>query len=265
MASAGSRVFIHGDGGNGKSVFLNTITGIMGDYAITAPMDAFTISTGDRHPADLAMLRGARLVAASETEQGRSWAESRIKQLTGGDPISARFMRENWFTFRPDFKLTIVGNHAPTLSSVDEAMTRRINIVPFIRKPEVPDHTLETQLRKEWPGILRWGIDGAVNWLQNGLSRPECVTATTSAYFEDQDLIGQWLAQCCKVEIGNERLWTCSSDLYRSWSGFAKAAGVKVESQKAFEAALQKRRLTPHRNKHGRGFVGIELGDTGDG
>jgi putative DNA primase/helicase len=254
-------MFIHGDGGNGKSVFLNTITGIMGDYAVTAPMDSFTLSNGDRHPADLAMLRGARLVAASETEQGRSWAESRIKQLTGGDPISARFMRQDWFTFTPTFKMTIVGNHAPMLTSVDDAMRRRINIVPFMHKPEVPDHTLETRLRKEWPGILRWAIDGCLDWLQNGLVRPACVTASTAAYFEDQDIMGQWLAQCCKVEIGNERIWTSSSDLYRSWTAFAKTAGIKVESQKAFVAALQKRRITPHRTMHGRGFYGIELHD----
>jgi putative DNA primase/helicase len=151
-------MFIHGDGGNGKSVFLNTVAGIMGDYAVTAPMDAFTISTGDRHPADLAMLRGARLVAASETEQGRSWAESRIKQLTGGDPISARFMCRDWFTFKPSFKLTIVGNHAPMLTSVDDAMRRRINIVPFTHKPAHPDPTLESKLRKERPSILRWAM-----------------------------------------------------------------------------------------------------------
>ena len=254
-------MFIHGDGGNGKSVFVNTITGIMGAYAVTAPMDAFTLSTGDRHPAELAMLRGARLVAASETEQGRSWAESRIKQLTGGDRISARFMRQDWFTFTPTSKMTIVGNHAPTLSSVDEAMRRRINIVSFMHKPEQPDHTLESRLQKERPGILRWMIEGCIDWLQSGLIRPACVVDSTAAYFEDQDLIGQWLAQCCDVEIGNERIWTSSSNLYRSWTAFAKTAGIKVESQKAFVAALQKRRLSPHRNMHSRGFFGIELHD----
>jgi putative DNA primase/helicase len=251
--------FVHGDGGNGKSVFLNTVTGIMGDYAVTAAMDSLTASIGDRHSADLAMLRGARLVAASETEQGRNWAENRIKALTGGDPITARFMRGNFFTYKPAFKLTIVGNHAPALSTVDAAMRRRINIVPFVHQPEKPDHTLERRLRKEWPGILRWAILGCLDWRQNGLIRPACVTSATESYFEDQDLMGQWLTQCCEVEVGNARLWANTTDLYLSWSKFITAAGKKAETQPAFVAALKRRRLTQHRTNHGRGFIGICL------
>jgi putative DNA primase/helicase len=251
--------FVHGDGGNGKTVFLNTVTGIMGDYAVTSAMDSFTASIGDRHPADLAMLRGARLVAASETEQGRTWAENRIKQLTGGDPITARFMRGNFFTYKPAFKLTIVGNHQPMLANVDGAMRRRINIIPFSHRPDVPDHTLERRLRKEWPGILRWAILGCLDWGQNSLIRPACVTSATESYFDDQDLMGQWLAQACEVEIGNARLWANTTDLYQSWSKFITAAGKKAETQPAFVAALKRRRLTPHRTKHGRGFIGISL------
>lgn len=128
-------VFVYGPGGNGKSVFLNIVTAILGDYATTAAMDTFTASHGDKHPTDLAMLRGARLVTASETEEGRPWAESRIKQLTGGDKIAARFMRQDFFEFVPQFKLTIVGNHKPVLHNVDEAARRRFNIVPFMLKP----------------------------------------------------------------------------------------------------------------------------------
>ena len=131
--------FVYGTGGNGKGVFLNTVAGILGDYAATAAMDTFTASQGDRHPTDLAMLRGARLVTAAETEEGRAWAESRIKQLTGGDPITARFMRQDFFTFQPAFKLVIVGNHKPVLRNVDEAARRRFNIIPFTRKPPKPD------------------------------------------------------------------------------------------------------------------------------
>src|SRR4029453_4215088 len=102
-------IFVFGSGGNGKSVFLNTVSGILGDYAVTAAMDTFTASKSDKHPTDLAMLRGARLVTASETEEGKPWAEARIKQMPGGDPISARFMRQDFFTFRPQFKLTKIG------------------------------------------------------------------------------------------------------------------------------------------------------------
>lgn len=115
------------------------------------------------------MLRGARFVTASETEEGRAWAESRIKSLTGGDKISARFMRQDFFTYQPAFKLTIVGNHAPVLRNVDEAARRRFNIVPFTRKPAVPDRQLEDKLRSEWPEILRWAIDGCLEWQRNGL------------------------------------------------------------------------------------------------
>ena len=114
-------VFAHGPGGNGKSVFINVVRSIMGDYAQTAAMDTFTATQSDKHPTDLAMLRGARMVTASETEEGRAWAEARIKALTGGDPITARFMRQDFFTFQPQFKLTIIGNHQPALHNVDEA------------------------------------------------------------------------------------------------------------------------------------------------
>jgi putative DNA primase/helicase len=128
-------VFVYGAGGNGKSVFLNVVQTIMKDYAITAAMDTFTASKFDKHSTDLAMLQGARLVTASETEEGRAWAEARIKQMTGGDAITARFMRQDNFTFTPQFKLTIIGNHQPVLHNVDDAAKRRFNIVPFLLKP----------------------------------------------------------------------------------------------------------------------------------
>ena len=157
-------VFVFGPGGNGKSVFLNVMTGILGDYAATATMDAFIASHGDRHSTDVAMLRGSRLVTCSETEEGRQWAEARIKQLTGGDPITARFMRQDNFTYVPQFKLTIVGNHRPLLRTVDDAQRRRFNLVPFTHKPASPDRELERKLRADWPAILRWAIDGCADW-----------------------------------------------------------------------------------------------------
>ena len=144
-------VFVYGGGGNGKSVFLNTVSGILSEYAVTAAMDTFTASRDSKHPTDLAMLRGARMVTASETEEGKPFAEARIKQMTGGDPISARFMRQDFFTFLPQFKITIVGNYRPTLQNVDEAFRRRFNIIPFTRKPDKPDKALESKLHAEAP------------------------------------------------------------------------------------------------------------------
>jgi putative DNA primase/helicase len=107
--------FLHGSGANGKSVFVNTFAGLLGDYSTTAPMEAFLASTFERHPTDLAGLQGARLVTAIEIEQGRRWAENKIKSLTGGDPISARFMRQDFFQYVPQFKLVIAGNNKPGL------------------------------------------------------------------------------------------------------------------------------------------------------
>jgi putative DNA primase/helicase len=125
--SAHALFFGYGTGANGKSVAVNTASGILGDYAGAAPMETFTASHTDRHPTELAGLRGKRLVTASETEEGRRWAESKIKTLTGGDKVSARFMRQDFFEFLPQFKLFIVGNHKPGLRGVDEAMRRRMS------------------------------------------------------------------------------------------------------------------------------------------
>ena len=142
--------FIYGPGGNGKSVFLNTLTSLLGDYATTAAMSTFTATTYDQHPTELAMLQGARLVSASETEEGKGWAENRIKLITGGDMITARYMRQDFFEYLPQFKLLIVGNHEPVLKNVDDAIRRRLNIIPFLHKPGNPDVKLEKNLNKSF-------------------------------------------------------------------------------------------------------------------
>jgi len=259
-------VFGYGPGGNGKSVFLSTVMGIMGAYAVMAPAETFATSFGDRHPTELAMLRGARFVGASETEQGRTWAESRIKQLTGGDKIAARLMRQDFFEFLPEFKLTIIGNYQPQLHNVDDALRRRFNIVPFTHRPAKPDHGLETALRDEWPEILRWMIEGCLDWQQNGLMRSDRVMEATETYFSDQDLLGQWLTALCNCEPGDNKLKEPSTALYASWAQYAKTAGTKPESQKAFAGNLQKRGFVPIRTKAFRGYAGIALKlMTGDG
>jgi putative DNA primase/helicase len=252
-------VFIYGPGGNGKSVFLNVLTGILNTYGATAAMDTFTASKSDKHPTDLAMLRGARLVTASETEEGRAWAEARIKQMTGGDPITARFMRQDFFTFTPQFKLTIVGNHKPVLQNVDDAAKRRFNIVPFTRKPVRPDRELEKKLVAEYPAILRWMIEGCLDWQRNGLTRPASVVAATDDYFGEQDLFGQWLNDECDVEIGNTYKMEGSATLFQSWRTYAERAGEAAGSQKAFSENLKRRGFEQYRSYAGRGFKGIRL------
>jgi putative DNA primase/helicase len=252
-------VFIHGPGGNGKSVFLNVLMGILNTYAATAAMDTFTASKSDKHPTDLAMLRGARLVTASETEEGRAWAESRIKQMTGGDRITARFMRQDFFTFTPQFKLTIVGNHKPVLQNVDDAAKRRFNIIPFTRKPARPDRQLEEKLKAEWPAILRWMIQGCLDWQKHGLTRPASVVAATNDYFGEQDLFGQWLQDECDVEPGNHYKSESNAALFQSWRAYAEKAGEAAGTQKAFAENMQRRGMERYRNYSGRGFSGIRL------
>jgi putative DNA primase/helicase len=252
-------LFVYGPGGNGKSVFMNVLTSILNDYATTASMETFTASKHERHPTDLAMLRGARLVTASETEEGRAWAETRIKTLTGGDPITARFMRQDFFTFRPQFKLTLIGNHKPVLHNVDPAARRRFSIVPFMQRPAHPDPELEAKLRQESSGILRWMIDGALDWQANGLTRPQTVADATEEYFTSQDVFGEWLEECCDVELGNHYKKATNAELFGSWRAFAERAGELPGTQKSFAENMQQRGLARYRNAAGRGFEGVRL------
>ncbi|MCU0907170.1 MAG: phage/plasmid primase, P4 family [Rhodobacteraceae bacterium] len=234
-------VFIYGPGGNGKSVFANTFARIMGDYAVASSMDTFTESRGERHPTDLAMLRGARLVTAAETEAGRSWAEARIKAMTGGDPITARFMRGDFFTYQPAFKLQIVGNHQPVLRNVDAAIRRRLLVLPFTWTPERPDPELEARLWEEAPAILGWAIRGAQEWLSEGLPRPSALTAATAEYFAEQDTFGAWFAQsCAPAEFGDVEP---AADLFASWRSFAEAAGERPGTAKGLGARMRREGL----------------------
>jgi putative DNA primase/helicase len=248
-------LFMYGPGGNGKGKFLSAMQGILGDYCCTAAMETFTASGGDKHPTDLAMLRGARMVCASETDEGRAWAEVRIKQMTGNDVISARFMRQDFFQYRPQFKLTIIGNHKPVLRNVDDAARRRFNIVPFNFKPPRPDLELEAKLKAERPGILRWMIEGCLDWQANGLIRPQVVVDATAEYFEAQDLLAHWLTERCQEQATAE---AASSALYRDWSGWARDRGEEPGTNKAFSAAME-RRHPKRRTKTGAVFLGLRL------
>jgi putative DNA primase/helicase len=249
-------VFLHGGGGEGKSTFLNTISTIMGDYAVTAAMETFVASGFDRHPTELAMLRGARLVTASETEENRQFAEGRIKNMTGGDPITAHFMRKDDFTFIPQFKLTIVGQHRPTLQNVDDAMRRRLKIVPFIRKPAQPDRELPQKLLKEAAGILRWAIDGCLDWQTNGLVTPSIVGQETEDYLAEQDIFAQWLAEECDCEPGNGWKIAKVGDLWTAWSAYAKAANEPAGTAKGLSTRLKQRGFQSDKGGKGFGFIG---------
>ena len=252
--------FQYGTGANGKSVFINTLSGVLGTYHRTAPIETFTASKGERHPTDLAGLRGARLVTAVETEEGRRWAESKIKALTGGDKIAARLMRQDFFEFTPQFKLLIAGNHKPGLRSVDEAIRRRFHLIPFtVTIPhDKRDETLTQQLQAEWPGILAWIVEGCAEWLELGLRPPEIVAAATGAYLESQDAFAAWIEEACDRDAN---AWESKTALFESWSKWGTAAGEYVGTRPRFLDALETRGFQQHR-KAGtgdRGFLGLKI------
>jgi putative DNA primase/helicase len=253
-------VFAYGTGANGKGTFINTVAGVFGDYATVADMNTFLVTRNERHPTDLAKLGGARLVVAQETQKGRIWDETKIKVLTGGDKITARFMRGDFFDFTPSFKLFIVGNHKPRLSTVDEAIRRRMLIVPFTVeiRPEERDPNLPEKLKPEWPAILRWCIDGCLEWQKLGLAPPPIVRHVTNEYFEDQDIIGEWIEDCVNLKAGPQA-FTPSSMLFTSWKVWCEGLNLKPGSEKAFTEALKDRGFKKERKAYGRGFAGIAL------
>lgn len=250
--------FGYGTGANGKSVLLSTIAGILGSYHRTAPIETFTASAGDRHPTDLAGLRGARLVTAVETEEGRRWAESRIKTLTGGDPIAARFMRQDFFEFTPQFKLVIAGNHKPGLRSVDEAIRRRLHMIPFaVTIPAAErDQNLAERLKREWPGILEWMLQGCADWQERGLDPPETVRDATEAYLAAEDATAAWLDEACERLPSGE---TSSTALFASWKVWAERAGEFVGSQKKLSQTLESRGFALKRKRNGSVFIGLHI------
>ena len=252
--------FLYGTGANGKSVFVNTLATILGDYATNAPMDTFMETRTDRHPTDMAGLRGARFVAAIETEQGKRWAESKLKNLTGGDKISARFMRQDFFEFFPQFKLFVAGNHKPAIRNIDEAMKRRLHLIPFTITvpPERRDKNLQQKLLAERDGILAWAVQGCLDWQRHGrLSPPQRVVDATEEYFEAEDALGRWLDERCVRETCAKSL---TAELFNDWKQWAEAAGEFVGAQRRFSDQLITRGLEKWRNGMGvRGFQGIGL------
>ncbi len=261
--------FAYGSGANGKSTTIETIGKILGSYARTAPMRTFTAQKSEEHPTDLAMLRGARMVIASETEEGRGWDESKIKTLTGGERITARFMRQDFFEYEPQFKLWLSGNHKPGLRSVDEAIRRRFHLLPFtVTIPEKQrDKRLIAKLKKEWAGILAWMIEGCLMWQKEGLNPPTSVREATREYLSAEDTLTQWFNECCVVDPKAKGLLT--SELYASWKEWSEAAGEYAISQKKFSQKLEARsaelgiekveNLHLDAVRHGRGFMRVTL------
>lgn len=233
--------FFYGTGANGKSVFINTISTILSDYASNSPMETFSEQRNDRHSTELARLDGARLVTSQETEVGRRWAESRIKSLTGGDRITARFMHQDDFEFAPKFKLLFAGNSKPGLKSTDEAIRRRIHIVPFsVTIPQGErDTLLQEKLHAEAAGILQWMIDGCLLWQKHGLNPPSEVIDATNDYVESEDDILAWINSSCDI---GPNLVSPIKDLYANYRTYCDDAN---------ERPIKRRRLMQYLTGHG--------------
>ncbi|MCJ7871454.1 phage/plasmid primase, P4 family [Phaeobacter sp. J2-8] len=253
-------LFVHGPGGSGKSTAIVTLGDVLGDYAISMDTETITAQKHARHSTEVARLHGARMVFASETEAGRAWAENRIKQLTGGDVMTARFMRQDDFSFKPQLKLVIVGNNKPAFSNVDGAIKRRFNVLPFDKKPAAPDHGLKDALKAEFPGILSWAIQGCLDWQQNGLVRPAIMLETTADYFETQDIFAQWLTDHC---ITGTREAATTADLFESWSFYARSNGEDPGSKvRTFPEKLTQHGFKPVKDAmgiKGRGYSVLSL------
>lgn len=230
--------FLYGMGRNGKSVFVETIRGILGEYAQVASMDTFTVAHNPTHPTDLAKLRGARLVTATETEEGHRWAEAKLKLLTGGDRVTARFLYKDFFEYTPQFKLMISGNHMPRLRNVDEAMRRRIHLIPFeVTIP--PDKLIRgfaRNLRVEWGAILGWALEGCLEWQVEGLKPPQAVVNATNDYLEGQDVLATWIDERA-VEDKNAR--ASPTQLYQDFKTWAEERNEYVWPQKQFSQKLE--------------------------
>jgi putative DNA primase/helicase len=251
-------VFLFGTGGNGKGVFMSTVTGILGDYAIVAPMEMFLTSNVERHPTEIAKLKGARLVVAHETQKGRRWDEAKIKNLTGGDKLTGRFMRGDFFDFKPTHKFMIAGNHKPSFRSVDEAIRRRFLLVPFTVciPDEDRDPNLVDKLKAEWPAIFRWMVDGCLEWQRDGLVVPDIVRKATDEYLADQDTIAQWAAECINPD---PLAFVATRALFMSWKRWCDDRNLTAGTETSFADSLKDKGYEQKRTNSSRGFKGITL------
>lgn len=254
--------FAYGTGANGKGVTLNTMRSLLGGYGMEAAIETFIVNDTARHPTELADLHGARLVTCGETDEGQRWAEARIKMLTGGDPVKARFMRQDFFQYTPQFKLFLAGNHKPRLSNVDEAIERRFRLIPFtVTIPkDKRDTELAQKLRAEWPSILAWAIDGCLAWQDEGLDPPMAVSIATKSYLNQEDAITSWYNDCC-VEAPDSFVYI--KDLFDSWHGWAKDSGEVIGTKRVLTRHLEDREPVFKIRKCGRekgfGFMGLGL------
>ncbi|MCK4624378.1 MAG: bifunctional DNA primase/polymerase [Phycisphaerae bacterium] len=216
----------YGTGANGKSTFLDTVLGYMGDYASKAPPHLLTVKRFDEHPTEIADLFGKRLIVASETEQGGRMKVQRVKELTGDATLKGRYMHRDYFEFPRICKTVLVTNNKPNISESSHAIWRRIRLIDFgvTVALEKQDHQLLDKLKKEWPGVLRWAVEGCLLWQQYGLISPESVKHATRQYQDEENKLAEFLDMYC--ETGKDKK-IAQPDMYHAYLWWAKEAGER--------------------------------------
>jgi putative DNA primase/helicase len=229
--------FLYGCGANGKTTFVRTLLGMLGGYAWQAVPELLLQRQHDAHPTERADLFGRRLVATIEIDEGKRVAEALLKLLTGGDEITARRLYQDFFKFDPTHKLFLVANHKPVIRGTDHAVWRRIKMVPFdaVIQDSAKDPQLLDKLKAEWPGVLRWAVEGCLEWQRDGLDEPQEVTDATATYRAEQDQLGGFLAEVCVVLAEAKVQTSVLYQRYQEWSG------DKDMTQKAFTRAMEVR------------------------
>lgn len=230
----------HGVGANGKTVFIETVAALLGDYAATAAADTFVNRRSSGSTNDLARLHGARLVRVGETEDGAALARQVIKRVTGGDKIAARFHYREYFEYLPTYKIWLVTNHLPSIPHTDGATWRRIRLIPFeVTVPEKRrDRSLSRKLARELPGILAWAVEGARYWYDSGLAEPPAIREAGASYREAQDSVGRFLREEMRDDDEGR---TLMGELYVDYCRWCEDEGTKPISGKAFHGALDER------------------------
>jgi putative DNA primase/helicase len=252
-----------GNGANGKTTFLRILRSLVGDYAQQTPMDTLMITKAAGVSNDLARLDGTRFVSAVEAEQGKKLAETKIKQMTGGDPIAARYLYGEFFEFVPMFKLWLATNELPRIDGTDEGTWRRIRVIPFevTIPPEERDGRLGDKLEAELPGILNWALEGCLEWQRDGLKPPQKVMAATKAYRSDMDLLAQFLEDACVAEAGAK---VSAKELYIAYQEWCADNGHDPLAQTSLGHRLKAKGFAPTRTRNTRGWSGLRLRNAAD-
>ncbi len=252
----------YGGGANGKTTLLTTAVTMLGDYAVSTRPESLMVKRGDIIPNDVARLKGARLVIAVEAEAGQRMAEGLVKQMSGQDRMTARFLHQEFFDFTPTFKIFLATNHKPLIRDTTHAMWRRVRLVPFtVTIPDnEQDRHLPDKLRAEWPGILAWAVQGCLAWQRDGLGLPEEVKAATDDYRREMDVLGAFLSERCVIEEAEEAATCGARALYEIYNSWAYQGGEKKPlSETTFNLRLAERGLTKKKTNKGQVWLGLRL------